>query len=257
MFHQATIESVIGRRVSFRFHGELNDFLPPAKRNAEFEHLTGPTDTIKHVVESLGVPHTEFDRVTVNGELRASTEQLSEGDRIEVFPYPEPILLADPTFVVDGHLGRLSAYLRMLGFDTWYDRFADDVLLASIASGEHRVLLTRDVGLLKRREVEHGYCVRSDKPHNQLREVSLGTRSNAASRHSSGAWIAMVIFAPYRSRMSNISCLRTPARPGANSAAARNAARLYWRGSHHARMLGWIEELAAGADYDPCPSADS
>ena len=45
-------------------------------------------------------------------------------------------------------------------------------LLASIASGEHRVLLTRDVGLLKRREVEHGYCVRSDKPHNQLREVS-------------------------------------------------------------------------------------
>ena len=88
---------MIGRRVSFRFHGELNDFLPPAKRNAEFEHLTGPTDTIKHVVESLGVPHTEFDRVTVNGELRASSKQLSEGDRIEVFPYSEPILLADPT----------------------------------------------------------------------------------------------------------------------------------------------------------------
>ena len=51
-----------GLRVRFRFHGELNDFLPPAKRGAEFEQFAGPTDTMKHVIESMGVPHTEFGR---------------------------------------------------------------------------------------------------------------------------------------------------------------------------------------------------
>jgi hypothetical protein len=51
---------VVGLRVRFRFHGELNDFLPPPKRNAEFEHPVGTTDTLKHIIESLGVPHTEW-----------------------------------------------------------------------------------------------------------------------------------------------------------------------------------------------------
>jgi uncharacterized protein with PIN domain len=253
---RATIGSVIGRRVSFHFHGELNDFLPPAKRNAEFEHLTGPTDTIKHVVESLGVPHTEFDCVTVNGDLRASSEQLSEGDRIHVFPYSAPIPLPNPRFVVDGHLGRLSAYLRMLGFDTWYDRFADDVLLASIASGEHRLLLTRDVGLLKRREVEHGYCVRSDKPHSQLREVSRRFALHGR-------------IAPFQRCMDCNGSLRPVSKQEVehllppHTCQTKNefsrctqCGKIYWRGSHHARMLGWIEDLAAGADHFPCPSED-
>ena len=52
----------------------------------------------------------------------------------------------------------------MLGFDTWYDRAADASLLASVSREEQRLLLTRDVGLLKRREVQQGYCVRADKP---------------------------------------------------------------------------------------------
>ena len=248
---------MIGRRVWFRFHGELNDFLPPTKRNVDFEHITGATDTIKHVVESLGVPHTEFDNVTVNGEPRASSEQLLEGDRIEVFPFSEPVMLPDTRFVVDGHLGRLAAYLRMLGFDTWYDRLADDILLASVANNEGRLLLTRDVGLLKRREVERGYCVRSDKPHSQLREVSrrfglhcciapfqrcmdCNGQLNAVSKHQ----IEHLLPPHTRETKNEFSrCSR--------------CGKIYWRGSHHARMLGWIKELTAGAGSAGCPSGDS
>ena len=162
---------MIGAPVTFRFFGELNDFLTTDKRNIEFESMAGSTDTLKHVIESLGVPHTEFDRIVVNGQPRLSSEQLSKGDRIEVFPYVLPIVLEHARFVLDGHLGRLAAYLRMLGFDSWYDRTADDVLLATVSNREHRVLLTRDIGLLKRRDVRSGYCVRNDNPRDQLREV--------------------------------------------------------------------------------------
>lgn len=99
------------------------------------------------------------------------SRQSREGDLVDVFPHSTPIEVADYGFVLDGHLGRLAAYLRMPGFDAWYHHPADDALLASVASREKRLLLTRDVGLLKRNEVERGYMVRSAEPLEQLREV--------------------------------------------------------------------------------------
>lgn len=239
--------AVSGPSVFFRFHGDLNFFLPAARQNAEFVHTAGATDTIKHVIESLGVPHTEIERVTINGQPVPFSAQLADGDRVEVFPFAEPIALDNPRFVIDGHLGRLAAYLRMLGFDSWYDRYADDALLANIASTGNRVLLTRDVGLLKRREVERGYCVRCDKPHGQLREVA-----RRFALHSK--------FAPFERCMDcngllysvpkdEIEHLLPPHTRETKHEFSRcsSCSKIFWRGSHYARMLGWIEELAAGA----------
>jgi len=56
--------------------------------------------------------------------------------------------------VLDTHLGRLAAYLRMLGFDSLYRNDYHDEELACISA------LTRDRGLLKRNIVVHGYLVR-------------------------------------------------------------------------------------------------
>jgi hypothetical protein len=58
---------VAGVRLRFRFAGELNDFLKPCRRGEEFEYTAGATDTLKHIIESLGVPHTEVGRVSVDG----------------------------------------------------------------------------------------------------------------------------------------------------------------------------------------------
>jgi len=238
---------VTASRACFRFHGELNDFLAPGRRDVEFEHIAGATDTIKHVIESLGVPHTEIGRVAVNGETRSVSEQLSPGDRIDIFPHAPPVHLKSYRFVVDGHLGRLAAYLRMLGFDTWYERFADDAQLAAISSSEQRVLLTRDVGLLKRREIEEGYCVRSDKPHEQLREISYRfalypqfapfqrcMNCNGPLVPVSKAEVDAVL--PPHTRETKNEFSRCPA-----------CGKVYWRGSHYARMLGWIEDLVSAA----------
>jgi uncharacterized protein with PIN domain len=82
---------------------------------------------------------------------------------------PKP--LREPRFVVDIHLGRLAAYLRMLGFDSLYDNEYEDETLANLSSSERRILLTKDRGLLKRSIVVHGYCVREVSPRLQLIEV--------------------------------------------------------------------------------------
>jgi len=234
----------MNRRVRVLFFGELNDFLPPGKRHTEFEHDVGATDTIKHVVESLGVPHTEISGTAVHGQAVGMDSQLSDGDRVEVFPYTIPIILENPRFVIDGHLGRLAAYLRMLGFDTWYDRFADDPLLASTAHNEKRVLLTRDVGLLKRREVEIGYCVRSDKPHDQLREVSRRFQLVPQFAPFTRCMDCNGILNPVSKE--HIAELLPPHTRATKEEFSRcsGCGKIFWRGSHHAKMLGWIRDLA-------------
>jgi hypothetical protein len=53
-------------------------------------------------------------------------------------------------FVVDGMLGKLAKWLRILGFDAAYDPAADDDRLLAAARMDGRALLTRDEALLAR-----------------------------------------------------------------------------------------------------------
>jgi len=68
-------------------------------------------------------------------------------------------------------LGRLSAYLRILGFDTLYRDNYNDPTLADISVAQHRILLTCDRKLLMRRQTTHGYFMRLRQPRQQLQEV--------------------------------------------------------------------------------------
>ena len=167
---------------SFRFYAELNDLLPPERRFTEFAHDFLDVATVKDRIESFGVPHTEVDLILVNGQSVDFAYRVQDRDRISVYPVfeafdiagltrlrPEP--LRDTRFVLDGRLGRLAAYLRMLGFDALYQNHCAGERLAEIARDERRILLTRDVGLLKRASVTHGYYLRATQPRRQLAEV--------------------------------------------------------------------------------------
>ena len=166
----------------FRFYEELNDFLPPEKRKVAFGYPLQRRASVKDIIEALGVPHTEVEVILANGKSVDFGYIVGDGDLISVYPMFEsldirPLLklrerpLRQPRFVLDCHLGRLARYLRHLGFDTLYRNDYDDVRLAAISAGEHRILLTRDRDLLKRRIVNHGYFVRSHVPRKQLDEV--------------------------------------------------------------------------------------
>jgi uncharacterized protein with PIN domain len=72
-------------------------------------------------------------------------------------------------FVLDTHLGKLSSFLRLCGFDAIL--LEDDADVANVSAQDGRVALTRDVGLLKRSIVRYGYWVRFTDPELQLAEV--------------------------------------------------------------------------------------
>ncbi len=143
-------------------------------------HRFDGTPAIKDMIEALGVPHTEVALILVNSHPVDFTYNVHTGDHISVYPPFEHLNLpsilqpadqGDFRFVADVHLGRLAAYLRMLGFDTLFPEDYRDEELARISSEEGRILLTRDRGLLKRSIVTRGYCVRATDPWLQLEEL--------------------------------------------------------------------------------------
>ncbi len=79
--------------------------------------------------------------------------------------------LRETKFILDVHLGKLAKYLRMFGFDSNYQNYYGDKEIVQISLSEHRIILTRDIGLLKMKAVTHGYFVRNEYPKDQLTEV--------------------------------------------------------------------------------------
>lgn len=234
-------------RVTFRFHGDLSYFLSPSRREKEFEQAVGATDAAKHIIESLGVPHTEIGRVTVNGHPVAFSVRLNETDHVSVFPTASrcssKILVSSWTGTSAVWLPIFACSVSIPGTTAMQTIPYWRVLLVPKLA----VLLTRDAGLLKRREVDRGYYVRNDKPHAQLREVSH--RFGLHSR-----------FAPFQRCMDcngrlhsvpkeEVAELLPPHTRATKNEFSRcsKCGKIFWGGSHHARMLGWIEELTARA----------
>jgi uncharacterized protein len=170
------------KSVSIRFYEELNDFLPKEKRKKKFKHFFIDRTSVKDLVESLGVPHTEIDLILVDGISVDFTFKINDGNEISVYPVfesfdisslqklrPEP--LRDPKFVIDVQLGNLARNLRMLGFDSKYQNDFSEDDIVNISLKEKRTILTKNRNLLKRRVITHGYWVRNIAPINQLAEV--------------------------------------------------------------------------------------
>jgi len=154
----------------FLFHGRLNDFLPQHQKAQQLHVQFKGRQSIKHLAESLGVPHPEIGRIQVNGGEAAQETITQDGDQVAVHPI-ENGCTDEPRFLLDCHLGRLTAHLRMLGFDCLYENDYDDAKMAGIADQDKRILLTRDRRLLMRKVILHGYCLRSLESFEQLREV--------------------------------------------------------------------------------------
>lgn len=161
------------KTATFVFYGSLNDFLPRNLRGKPVTLSFQGSQSSKHLIESLHIPHPEVKTVHSN-EIPVGLEYLvRDGDLLAVVPFgPQDFpWLASPCFLLDNHLGKLATFLRILGFDSAYRSDSQDADLARIASREDRILLTRDRGLLMRKLVTQGYCIRSLDPHKQLAEV--------------------------------------------------------------------------------------
>jgi uncharacterized protein with PIN domain len=166
--------------VRLNFHGDLDFFLGSKAGTGVIERRLREKTSIKDVIESCGVPHPEIDAILVNGQAVRFNLTVSDDVDVDVFPVG-----IDPTFstekrlqitgitrfVSDGHLGRLTRNLRLLGFDVAYDQKADDRQLLDVMTHDKRALLTRDRRLLMHSVVQHGYCPRSQNADEQTIEV--------------------------------------------------------------------------------------
>lgn len=170
------------KQAIFRFYEELNDFLPSDKKKVDFLHSFFGTPSIKDVIEAIGVPHVEIDLILVNGISVDFKYSLQNNDFVSVYPVFETQDISDVThlrnkplremkFILDVHLGKLAKYLRTFGFDTRYQNDYDDKEIIRISLDEHRIILTRDIGMLKVKSVTHGYFIRNQQPKMQLTEV--------------------------------------------------------------------------------------
>ena len=173
--HQIVLRPIVTEKISRVQEEENNIYAFEVKRSAD-KHA------IKDAIEALGIPHVEVDLILVDGRSVGFTHTLQDGERIAVYPVFEsldisPVTrlrerpLRSPRFICDVHLGKLARRLRLLGFDTLYRDDYDDPEIARLSAEQKRCVLTRDVGLLKRTEVERGYWLRSTEIREQLTEV--------------------------------------------------------------------------------------
>lgn len=164
----------------FRFHAELNDFLPPEQRGRIVVHPFQGRPGIKDPIEAIGVPHPEITLIVVNDRSVGFEYQLNNGDHVFVYPnsldHASSIRLRDDlppriAFIVDVNLGKLARRLRLCGFDSKYHNDFTDRDVAGASAEENRIVLTRDRRLLHHKTIVHGYWVRNTDPDAQLVEV--------------------------------------------------------------------------------------
>ncbi|WP_028229550.1 Mut7-C RNAse domain-containing protein [Paraburkholderia ferrariae] len=249
---------------TFRFYEELNDFLARPLRRRAFSCACARAASAKHMIEALGVPHTEVELILVNGESVGFDHPLADGDRVAVYPKFEtfdvrPLLrvraapLREPRFVADAHLGGLAQLLRLAGFDTLYDNHYPDDEIEALAAAEHRIVLTRDRELLKRRTITHGCYVRTLKPQAQLREIFERLDLAASARPFR---LCLACNAPLHAIERGAVRGRVPA--GVFERQSRFVTcdvcqRVFWEGSHWQRMRALMDGLATGVAGQTAP----
>jgi len=244
------------KTVHIRFYEELNDFLAAeqVKKDLPFHFYNSPS--VKDLIESFGVPHTEVDLILINGQPAGFEKQIKDQDRISVFPKFESLDISSISvlrgrplrhlrFILDVHLGKLARYLRLCGFDTLYDNAYEDHKIVSISVSENRIILTRDIGILKYSNVHHGYWLRSDQPGQQLREVIRRFDLKEQIHLFTRCMECNGIIQPVEKRKVADALPEGTRRYYHAFYQCRQCGKIYWKGSHYHDMIKRIERLLA------------
>jgi uncharacterized protein with PIN domain len=238
----------------FRFYEELNDFLPLLKRKTSFAYSFKGNPSVKDAIEALGIPHVEVDMIIVNGKPVDFSYKIKSEDQVSVYPVFEILDISGVSplrdkplritkFIADVHLGRLSKYLRLCGFDTYFDTDLSDNQIIGKSLKERRIILTRDRELLKNKRVTHGYWLRSVKPERQLKEVlqkfDLKNRLNPFVRClECNGLIEEVNKDDIKDRL-----LQKTKDFYTEFKRCKTCGNIYWEGSHFERMKKFIDTL--------------
>lgn len=234
---------VNGPEIHLSVAPELHLFVAARRRAGRTALATDGASSLGHVVESLGIPLTEAGQLLVDGREVPVSHVPAAGEKVDVHAVrrPQRVPGAPLRFLLDVHLGTLARRLRLLGIDAAY--FSEDVgdpALAAYSARDRRVLLSRDRGLLRRRELWAGAYVYSDRPEEQLDDVLSrfapvltpwtrcvacnGDLENATKESVSG------FLEGGTERTYDVFAQCTACR------------RVYWNGAHHSRLQTIVED---------------
>lgn len=243
---------IILKNVYLRFYEELNDFLPTAKKKTRFECVFIDRTSVKDLIESAGVPHTEVDMILVNGKSVSFDYLINDKDDISVYPVFEsfdidnvqhlrPKALRNPKFICDVHLGKLAKYLRMLGVDTDYYNVISDVDIVKISLNERRTILTRHSGLLKIKVVTHGYYIRNTNPIKQAGEVISRFQLEKSLKYFSRCLKCNSLISPIDKEFILDSIPKKVKESQSEYFICKNCEKIFWKGTHYLNMLGKLK----------------
>jgi uncharacterized protein len=237
---------VNGPRIDLEVAPELRLFVAHERRQGRTSVTTDGSSTLGHVVESLGVPLTEAGELLVDGRPVPVSHIPGAGERVEVRAVnrPQQVPGAPLRFLLDVHLGTLARRLRLLGVDTAYESTdIGDPALAARSAAEKRVMLSRDRGLLRRRELWAGAYVYSTRPEDQLRDVldrfrpglrpwTRCTACNGLLKEATKEEVAdQLQGGTHRSYDVFAQC--------------QDCGRAYWKGAHHEQLVAIVERALA------------
>jgi uncharacterized protein with PIN domain len=152
-----------------------------------------------------------------------------------------------PKFIIDHNVGKLTGWLRLMGYDTRFFNGEDDSELVAAAKAEGRVILSRDTRIMQRRLITSGQVkavlIESDQPERQIRQVigtlgldsqfkpfSLCLECNQVLVERAKDEVAGLV-PPYVFKTQN-QFMQCP-----------NCQRIYWRGTHWQAMTKKLESL--------------
>jgi uncharacterized protein with PIN domain len=234
---------VHGPEIEISFAPELRLFVAAERRQEQTAVITDGSSTLGHVVESLGVPLTEAGTLLVDGSAVPVSHIPAAGESVEVraVARPQQVPGAPLRFLLDVHLGTLARRLRLLGIDAAYENEdIGDPALATLSATERRVMLSRDRGLLRRREIWAGAYIYSDRPDDQLRDVlerfapvlAPWTRCTACNGG----------LGPADKETVQEQLEQGTQRAYDVFARCTACGRVYWRGAHHARLAAIVDD---------------
>lgn len=217
-----------------------------------------PEQTVKDLLESLGVPHVEIGAYRINGAEASSSSRVREGDSIKIRSSSE-IPEEEIRFILDVHLGKLARYLRLLGIDSWYRRDYKDREIVESAELYGRVVLSRDIGLLKRKELRYGYWLRSQDPMEQVLEVSRRFRLGERLRVFSRCPRCNGVFRQVSREDVYSRLLEKTRKFYSRFYLCRSCGKIYWKGSHYPKLqkiINAVRETAGDARGVPAEGAE-
>lgn len=236
------LNPVNGPEIHISFAPRLGLFVAARHRAGRSAVVTDGASTLGHVVESLGVPLTEAGRLLVDGRPVTPAHVPAAGEHVEVLGVerPQPVPGAPLRFLLDVHLGTLARRLRLLGVDAAYEsEDIGDPALAAWSARERRVLLSRDRGLLRRRELWAGAYIYSDQPDEQLRDVLERFAPQLAPWKRCTACNGPLTDADKDAVRERLE--QGTRRTYDVFAQCTECDRVYWRGAHHARLEAIVE----------------